>query len=235
MGALVNSNPPTLVAFDVDGTLVDDTVFIWQTLHDHFATCPERRAVTRDAFLRGDITYEEWFDHDIEELVAAGADRAGFAAVLAQMRPMRGARETLAALQARGVSLAVISGSLNIVLDTIFPSHPFADVLINHIDFDDDGRLTKTRATCFDMGRKAEGLSMLAAKHGIPLARCAFVGDHMNDIDAVKLAGLGVAFNYKSQELADVARVRVAGDDLRDVLPYLLAFAAGEPLPEDVR
>ncbi len=27
-----------LVCFDLDGTIVDDTVFIWQTLHEHFKT-----------------------------------------------------------------------------------------------------------------------------------------------------------------------------------------------------
>ncbi len=221
-----------LVAFDVDGTLVDDTVFIWETLHEHFGTDPRRRELTREAFMRGDITYEEWFEHDLEEFATTGADQRGFEAVLATMRPMRGAHEVLSELHSRGVLLAVISGSLDIVLEHIFPDHPFLEVLINHLGFDERGRMDGARATLYDMGRKGEGLEMVARKCGVPLSRCAFVGDNINDLEAVQAAGLGVAFNYKSEELAAVADVRLASRDLRDLLPYLLAFAQGRALPD---
>ena len=31
-----------LVCFDLDGTLVDNTIFIWQTLHEYFQTDREK-------------------------------------------------------------------------------------------------------------------------------------------------------------------------------------------------
>ncbi len=32
-----------LVCFDLDGTIVDDTIFIWQTIHNHLKTDKKRR------------------------------------------------------------------------------------------------------------------------------------------------------------------------------------------------
>ena len=37
-----------LACFDLDGTLVDDTIFIWQTLHDHFGSDATRRRHARE-------------------------------------------------------------------------------------------------------------------------------------------------------------------------------------------
>jgi len=218
--------PPALVAFDVDGTLVDDTVFVWETLHEHFGTDRAERARAQADFLAGRSSYGDWFEHDIRSLLARGADRDSMYAAIAGMRPMAGARETLAALHEAGVILGVVSGSLGFVLDRLFPEHPFRDVLINHVGFDAEGQLVEWRATPFDMDHKATGLRHLAARHGVPLERCAFVGDHVNDVEVVRAAGLGIAFNCKSDALAAVADVRVDSRDLRDVLPYLLPPAA---------
>lgn len=218
--------PPALVAFDVDGTLVDDTVFVWETLHEHFRTDRAERAAAQADYLAGRRSYAEWFEHDIRTLLARGADRDSMYAAIAGMRPMAGAHETLAALHEAGVILAVISGSLGFVLDRLFPEHPFQDVLINHVGFDAAGRIVEWRATPFDMDHKATGLRHVAARHGVPLERCAFIGDHVNDVEVVRAAGRGVAFNCKSDALAAVADVRVDSRDLRDVLPYLLPPAA---------
>lgn len=220
--------PPALVAFDVDGTLVDDTVFVWETLHEHFGTDRTARARVQRDYMSGVISYADWFEHDIRSLLALGADRDGMFAAIAEMKPMEGAHETLRALQDAGVVLVVISGSIGFVLDHVFPEHPFADVLINRIDFDEEGRIAAWQPTPFDMDHKASGLRHLAEKHGVPLERCAFVGDHFNDVDVVRVAGRGIAFNCKSDALADAADICVASQDLRDVLPYLLPGGAVE-------
>lgn len=219
---------PALIAFDVDGTLIDDTIFVWKTLHDHFATDREARARAKDDFFAGRISYQRWFEHDIELLLARGANRARMIEAISAMRPMDGAHEALAALVDAEVTLAVISGSLSFVLDHVFPEHPITDVLINHVGFDEAGEIVSWRHTDYDMAHKADGLRMLAEKHGVPLERCAFVGDHFNDVEAVQLAGLGVAFNCKSDDLAAAADVVVDSSDLRDLLPLLLG---PEPRP----
>jgi phosphoserine phosphatase len=210
-----------LVCFDLDGTLIDDTVFIWDTLHDHFFTDRRARRLAKKRFFAGEITYRDWFEHDLALLRGRGADRAGIDAALDAIRVMPGARETLQALKARGYRLAVISGSLDVVLERFFPEAPFDHVLINRLEFDDRGRIAGGEPTPYDLERKAEGLIECCRREGIDRSRSVFVGDNFNDVAAARCAGFAVAFNNKSAELAAAADLVIETRDLRDLLPLL--------------
>jgi phosphoserine phosphatase len=208
-----------VVCFDVDGTLVDDTLFIWESLHEHFRTDQEAREQARDDYFSGRLDYPGWFQHDIELLRAAGATRGGIVARIRSMRPMTGAQETLEALTRWGYRLAVISGSIDLVLAELFPAEPFAHVLINRFHFDSAGELIGGEPTPFDLERKADGLREVARREGVTPAECAFVGDNFNDVEAAREAGLGLAFNCQSPELEAAADLVVPGRDLRAILP----------------
>ncbi len=210
-----------LVCFDLDGTLVDNTIFVWQTLHEYFQTDKEKRKDAYDKALRDEITYEEWFYCDLELLGERGATRDRILDAIAPMRLMHGAIETLSTLKQQGRKLSVISGSLDIVLKKLLPEHDFDYVLINEILFDDRGKIIGGTPTKFDMANKATGLKMIAARENIPLESCVFVGDNFNDIDVMKAAGLGIAFNCRSEELARVADIVITNKDLREVLKHI--------------
>jgi phosphoserine phosphatase len=210
-----------LVCFDLDGTLVDNTIFVWQTLHEYFQTDKEKRQDAYDRALRGEITYEEWFYGDLELLRERGATSDRIMDAIIPMKLMPGAIETLNTLKQQGHKLAVISGSLNVVLKKLLPEHNFDYVLINEILFDDQGGIIGGAPTKFDMANKAAGLKMIAARENIPLESCVFVGDNFNDIDVMKAAGLGIAFNCRSEELARVADVVITSKDLREVLKHI--------------
>jgi len=214
--------PARLVAFDLDGTLIQGTIFIWQTLHDTFGTDQDRRTRAKDAFFAGQITYREWFEHDLELLREAGADRGSMVAALDAVTPTPGAMEALSALREAGCKLAVLSGSIDLVLERFFPDVEFDDVLINRIEFDQAGHITGGSHTPYDIDRKGRGLEEIARRHGIPLSQVAFVGDNFNDLSAARRAGLAVAFNPRSAELARAAHVVVSEPDLRAVLPHLI-------------
>lgn len=210
-----------LVCFDLDGTLIDNTTFVWQTLHDYFHTDKAKRKAAFEKAMSNAITYEEWFYHDLELLKECGATRSKILDAMAPMRLMPGARETLSVLKQRALKLAVISGSLDIVLDELLPEHSLDHVLINKIMFDDQGYVTGGVPTKFDVANKAAGLAMIAAIENIPLESCVFVGDNFNDISVMRAAGLGIAFNCKSEELAQVADVVIKGKDLREILNHV--------------
>jgi phosphoserine phosphatase len=211
-----------LVCFDVDGTLVDDTIFVWQTLHDHFATDPALRKKAHDDFFAGRITYADWFHWDLKLLSAAGATLPRIRDVLDMLRPMDGAREALLDLHARGHVLAIVSGSLDIVVAHLFADVPFKHVLVNHVAFDADGRISGGIPTPYDLEGKAEGLAELCRREGIDPSRAAFVGDNDNDLWIAKAAGLAIAFNCKSDELRAACRIEVPGKDLRAVARFIL-------------
>jgi phosphoserine phosphatase len=219
----VSALPFDMVVFDVDGTLVDDTIFVWETLHRHFASDREANRRVMQAYLDGEISYADWFEHDIDVLKAGGATRDRVDEALADMRLMAGARETLSALGEAGVKTAIISGSLDLVVDRFFPDGGgFVDVFVNHVRFDDEGEIVSWEPTPFDMDHKADGMRHLSEVHGIPTERMAFVGDNFNDLSIARAAGRAVAFNAKSLDLQWASAVTILERDLRLALPFLL-------------
>ncbi len=216
-----------LVAFDVDGTLVEhpQDKTVWEVLNGSFTGSDAQNRERYALYRAGRLSYAEWVALDIGSWRDAGATRDRLVAAFGSLRLVTGARETLSTLRARGVHLAVISGTLDLLLDTLFPDHPFDEVYTNRIEFDEKGRIARWSATPFDMDGKAVALGAIASREGIPLERCAFVGDHSNDLSAARIAGLTVAFNPKSAELERIAGAVVRSPDLRDVLPFLLSEA----------
>ena len=210
-----------LICFDLDGTIVDDTEYIWITLHDMFGVPKEVRRKHYLAYTNKEITYQQWFNSDISEWKKRGKTKKDFIDEVNKLKLMEGAKETVYALKEKGYKLALISGSLKIVVDTLFPDHPFNDVFINELVFDKDDNLIDGKATPFDMERKADGMRMIAEREGLSLKECVFIGDNKNDIHIAEIAGFTISFNSKSERLNELADVIIEKKDLREVLKYL--------------
>ncbi len=209
-----------MVCFDLDGTLIDRTVFIWSTLHEHFASDPQKRKQAADDYRSGRISYPEWFETDLQLLIAGGADRQGIFNTLSSLRLAPGAKECLHTLKARGYKLGLISGSIDVVVEHFFPEKPFDHVLINSISFDESGRITGGTPTPYDLEGKAEGLCELAGREGLTAEQCAFVGDNFNDLPVMKAAGFSVGVFIKDPRVVEAVDLHFQGGDLRDLLPH---------------
>ncbi|HUU02271.1 MAG TPA: HAD family phosphatase [Myxococcota bacterium] len=224
--ALSNARDIRAVCFDLDGTLVDHTVFIWSTLHENFGTDAAGRKQAADDYRAGKISYADWFANDLRLLAERGADRKGIIAAFGSLSPAPGARETLIELRRRGYRLGLISGSLDVLLDHFFHDILFDHVLINRIQFDGRGRIAGGVHTPYDLEGKADGLREIAAREGLSLEQCAFVGDNVNDLPVMRVAGLSIGVNIKSPAVAEAADVVIDKPDLRSIL-YLLKEARG--------
>jgi phosphoserine phosphatase len=192
-----------LVCFDVDGTLIkhpSDKV-IWEILNLRFIGDDSVNQERYQMYLNGEISYADWVRLDVGGWIEAGATRDRVVEAVREFEVYEGALETVHALKDRGVHLAVISGTIDVVIDTLFPDHPFDDVFTNKILFDGDGRVCGWEATPYDLHGKPVALRDLAARHGVPLERTAFVGDGGNDVPLIGVAGFLVAFNPRSEEL----------------------------------
>ncbi len=213
-----------LVCFDVDGTLVDNVKFSWQVFHDYFQTNKNKREEVKNKFLNKEISYLEWAQHDINMWKEKNAKKVDFLKAIEPLRLMKGAMETLLELKKNGLKLAVISGSINIVLEKFIPNYNeiFDDVFLSRIYFDEQGNIAKIEPTEFDMIRKAEALKNIADREKISLNECVFVGDYLNDRKVIQEAGLGIAFNCMHDKLKKVADVVIEKKDLREVLKYIL-------------
>ena len=136
---------------------------------------------------------------------------------------MKGARHVIEELRKRQMKLAIISGSLNVILDYVLPDYEqlFDDVFLSRIFFDAKGHISSVHATPFDMDGKAKALQQIAQREHISLPDCVFIGDHQNDIAIAKEAGLAIAFDCKDDGLRNVCDVAIDKKDLREVLRYL--------------
>ena len=112
-----------LVCFDVDGTLIDNLTFSWQIFHDYFQTDRHKREDARKKFFNEEITYKQWAEHDIELWRERNAKKEDFFKAIKHLKLMQGAIETLNELKKRNFKLAIISGSLNVILEKFIPNY----------------------------------------------------------------------------------------------------------------
>ncbi len=212
--------PIRLICFDLDGTLLDRTVFVWSTLHEHFPSDPLRRKQAWDDYFAHRISYAEWFHSDLELLRAGGATRERIKKVLSKLHPARGAHETLRELRERGYRLALISGSLDLALTQFFHPSLFDHVLINRVHFDESGCISGGEPTPFDLDGKVAGLHELAQRESLNVAQCAFVGDNFNDLPVMRAAGFSIGIHIKHPDIHQAVDVAIDDDDLRAILQY---------------
>lgn len=214
-----------LVAFDVDGTLVehDDSEVIWQVLNRRFIGDSSINQGRYQAYLDGTLTYAQWVELDMSGWRDGGATRISIeAAIREELRLVPFAEHVVHELARRGYVVAIVSGTLDIVLDVLFPDHPFAHVFTNRIRFDEAGGIEGWQATPFDMDGKAEALMLLSQQLSIPTECFAFVGDHLNDRSALALVGMPVAYDPKHDDVRNAARQvidRGRLDTLLELLP----------------
>jgi phosphoserine phosphatase len=213
-----------LVVFDIDGTLVrhPENKTIWEVLNRRFTGDDGMNKERFAAYKAGRMSYAEWVTLDVSSWRDAGATRQQMVAAMDCLTLIPGTRETLAALKESGARLVVISGTLDLLLDTVLPDHPFDEVYCNRIQFDDDGRILAWSATPFDMSGKAVALKAVAMRERIDLSRTAFVGDSSNDLWIAKEAGFTVGLNPKTAEFEEAVDAVVRSGDLQDILPHLL-------------
>jgi HAD superfamily phosphoserine phosphatase-like hydrolase len=213
-----------LIAFDVDGTLVrgPNGMTVWEVLNLAFTGTPDWNKERYAEYKAGRLSYAEWVTLDVTGWRDAGATRDDLVAAFEPLELIDGVREATFALRDAGFRLVVISGTLDLMLDTVFPDHPFEEVYANHIGFNSEGKINHWRATPFDMDGKAEALRALALRNSLPMRRCAFIGDSTNDVWIARAAGYSIAFNPRSDELEQVSDRIVRSNDFRDTLPYLM-------------
>lgn len=227
-----------LVFFDVDGTLVQELKekmlahtgyiephefedSIWVTLHRYFKTTNEAREQYKE-FHDGILSYKNWVEKNVALWEERGADREKMEKAFAEFTVQTtGAEETIRELKQAGIALAVLSGGLKQLVEHHYPSE-FSPVFANDILYDEKGAIVGSETTPYDFGGKLRGLREVCRIHGVQLSETVYVGDNINDFQAMEEVGLGIAFNSKSEALNKAADVVITKRDLREILPHIL-------------
>lgn len=206
--AALRNAPRKFLIMDVDSTLIQQEVI---ELLAAYAGKREEVAAVTEAAMRGELDFAQSLHARVA--VLAGLPAGVVDAVRAEVRLTDGAAELVAAFQAAGHAVAVVSGGFNQILRPIAEGLGLHYWIANELEIVDGALTGKVLGDVVDRAAKEKYLREWAAAEGIPMEHTIAVGDGANDLDMLGAAGIGIAFNAKPA-------VRAAADAAVN-LPYL--------------
>lgn len=204
-----------LVVLDADSTLIRNEVI--ELLADEAGRGAEVAAAT-EAAMRGEVDFATSLRSRVAAL--AGVSTDAFARAIARIEPTPGVDELVAAVHERGGAVGVVSGGFHEVLDTVAPALGVDVWRANRLAVRDGALTGEVDGEIVDAAAKADTLHRWADEFGVPLPLTFAIGDGANDLEMMRVAGLGIAFNAKPavRRQADL----VVGDvDLAQVVALL--------------
>lgn len=204
-----------LVAFDLEGVLVDERS--WISLHEHFGT-KERAAGNMAAYRDGKIDYKELMRRDIALWPKAHADEIN--SVLSKFILADGAEETAKGLKKKGYAVAIISSGIDILANKVAKALDIPYVLANGLEFDRTSHLTGEGIQRVALGKKEYALESLAKYLELEPKQCAAVGNSDGDASFLAASGFGVACGHGgADKLNKAAKLKI--ENLRELLEHL--------------
>jgi phosphoserine phosphatase len=189
-----------LVVFDLDNVIIDgeaiDEIGKLANVEDDIAEITEKA-------MQGEIDFETSIKDRVQLL--EGTSVEDIEKVACDLPLMPGACKTIKCLKDKGVDVAIISGSFDIVADKVTDKLGVDTVYTNSFTVE-DGKLTGEVTGPLVSGSKLDVLKDHVEEAGITLDEVVAVGDGANDISMIESAGCGIAFNAKDsvKEIADI-------------------------------
>lgn len=181
-----------LIVMDVDSTLVQGE-FV-DVLADR-AGCGEQVAAITAAAMRGELDFAEALQARVMMLRGLAAEDIDQARATIPLTA--GARTVVRTLKRMGYQCGIVSGGFTQFTDHLAAELGMDFAAANTLEIE-DGRLTgRLVGEILDRAGKARALTRFAAAAGVPMSQTVAVGDGANDLDMLKKAGLGIAFNAK--------------------------------------
>lgn len=204
-----------LIAFDLEGTLLDGELF------------PEiGRALNIEALneitlqgMNGKLSFEESLFKRIK--IIKGLHIEDIVEICWKLPLNRRAKETISELKGLGCIPTIITGGFDILAERAARELDIGIVYSNRFLLT-NGMITSVKKPIVTPEMKAKYLIHLSKKLGFGLDRCIAVGDGANDIPMMKIAGLSIAFNAKDCVKAK-AKI-VVNDDLNGIIPHVKQF-----------
>jgi phosphoserine phosphatase len=204
-----------LVVLDVDSTLIENEVI--ELLAAQAGSLAEVAEITFKA-MNGELDFEASLRSRVATL--AGLPASVVETVGAQVTVTQGVPAMVAAVQAAGGAVGVVSGGFHEVVDPIAESLGLNYWRANRLEVIDGALTGGLVGAIIDAAAKASTLREGAADFGVPLSRTVAVGDGANDLPMMAITGLAVGFDAKAP-VRDEANVIMDVRDLTQLLPLL--------------
>ena len=174
--------------------------------------------------MRGEIDFEPALRERVSLL--AGLPATSLQDVHDDVTLMPGAATLLATLKQNNVFCGLVSGGFSFFADKIAAQLNFDACHCNQLEIEADHLTGKVIDPILGREAKAARLRSWCDEKNLPAAETLAVGDGSNDLDMLKLSGMGVAFRAKPL-VADAADFSIVHGDLTALL-YLQGYQAEE-------
>jgi phosphoserine phosphatase len=208
------------VAFDLDGVLVD-TFSSWVWMHKHFNVNNDHSLY---AYQRGEIDYAEFMRRDIELWFSKKKDMTihDVEEILSSVPLMNGAKEVVFECKKYDAQTAIVSCGIEVLANRVARDFGIDFVIANGLVVDENGRLTGEGTLSIELADKGKPLKQLLQENNVKKEESAAVGNSYGDAAMFDVCGLGIAFNPQDDIIRERSDVIVEGDDLREILKYLI-------------
>ena len=206
-----------LVVFDLDNVIIDgeaiDEIGKLANVEDEIAEITEKA-------MQGEIDFETSIKDRVKLLEGTSIEDI-----------QNGAEDTIARLKEEGLDVAIISGSFDVVAQTVKDKLGIENAYTNSFTVE-DGKLTGEVTGPLVSGSKLDVLKEHIEGNDTSLEEVVAVGDGANDISMIESAGIGIAFNAKDsvKEKADVV---VDEKDLTKVLDEIINQLSTDVVEDD--
>ena len=217
----LNRRSKRIVLLDMDSTFIQQEVI--DLLAEEAGVGSQVQAITESA-MRGELDFAQSLTARTSLL--AGLDAEAINRVQKQITLTPGARTLVRTLHRLGHKVGIVSGGFTNVIQNLVDDMKLDYFKANTLEIV-DGKLTgKIAGEIVDRPAKARALLEFAKNESVPLEQTIAVGDGANDLDMLKAAGLGIAFNAKPAVKA-AADASVSAPYLDSVL-YLMGIPREE-------
>jgi len=182
-----------LVCFDMDSTLIQGEVI--DELAGLLGKKEEVAALTKRA-MEGEMDFQESLLRRVALL--RGLKKSDLEKVYSEIKYSPGAERLVKILKRLGYRIAIISGGFTYFVERLKSDLGAHYAYANVLEFEGDVFTGRLNGMIVDGRRKADLLELLAQQEGILLDQVIAIGDGANDMQMLKKAGLGIAFNAKT-------------------------------------
>jgi phosphoserine phosphatase len=217
----LNRRSKRIVLLDMDSTFIQQEVI--DLLAEEAGVGPQVQAITESA-MRGELDFAQSLT--ARTALLSGLDAQAITRVQSRITLTPGARTLVRTLHRLGHKVGIVSGGFTNVIEDLVRDMKLDFLKANTLEIV-GGKLTgKIDGEIVDRAAKARALEVFAKSEAVPLEQTIAVGDGANDLDMLKAAGLGIAFNAKPAVKA-AADASVSAPYLDSVL-YLMGIPREE-------
>jgi len=204
-----------VIAFDLDGTLVEDRSS-WKKIHRHFGV-EELARNNMQLYESGKIDYEEFMRRDIA-LWPSELHLNDIELLLSKFALNSQARVVTSEIKKMGYEIVIVSAGLDLLANKVAEALDLTIVLANGLQTDFRGYLTGNGIFRVDLLRKDLALENALRSLGVSMRECMAVGDSKYDTTFLQRAGFGVAVG-KDPDLATIASFVI--NELSELIPCI--------------